>query len=767
MTHAKLQYSAIICSILLAGSMMTGTAFAAEIPDAASVRALQSYLLKETAPPDGADADRNGILNAADLTLLKRQVLSGDLPFSGDASALRINEICASNKTAYAAPDGSSPDWIELYNSSSDPLSLDGIGLSDGKKNRYSFVFPAGTVLEGGGCLLIQCGGELHDAEPYAAPFKLSASGETLYLTAPAASDGSAGETLDQVTFPMLDTDVTYGRSPDGSDQWKLLSPTAGRANTSAEQVQVNAPEFSEKPGFYDDAFLLTLTADDGCTILYTTDGSDPRSSETAMQYTDRIRIYNKSDEMPRLSQNPLITENNLSVWSTADEKIDQCMVVRAVSQDADGSFSRTVTGSYFVGLTASFYQDMKVVSITANEADLVDPETGILGYPNCHEHGGEWERPVNIQVFDKGKSDYSADVGMRVSGNFSRYYAQKSLTFYARSKYGPSKMRYDFFDGAARDCDGQKIKEFDAVTLRNGGSGYDEIRFRDDLNAELASGLDIATQAKNYCVAFINGEFWGMYALQERLNEDYVEAHYHVDADNVTTIKNNAVDGDAELLDAFFELYKWLKHAYMSDPENYARACAEIDMQSFIDFCAVQSYICNWDSLLVNNNIMLWRATVPDPDVPYADGKWRFMLFDTEWSAGFLNSGNPDDDYLRQIANGEGQFWFEDEEYDMEGRPGIIYSKIFESLIRNRDFAEQFRASNEKIANENFAWERVEPLIDAYNERINDAFEATARRFGIFDRREERLPQMRDFYRTRGEYAIRCCDELMQYLFG
>ena len=55
--------------------------------------------------------------------------------------------------------------------------------------------------------------------------FKLSGSGETLTLISP---DGTV---VDEVEFPALDPDVSYGRSPDGSDSWTTMTPTPEAAN--------------------------------------------------------------------------------------------------------------------------------------------------------------------------------------------------------------------------------------------------------------------------------------------------------------------------------------------------------------------------------------------------------------------------------------------------------------------------------------------------------------------------------------------------------
>ena len=106
------------------------------------------------------------------------------------------------------------------------------------------------------------------------------------------------------------------------------------------------------------------------------------------------------------------------------------------------------------------------------------------------------------------------------------------------------------------------------------------------------------------------------------------------------------------------------------------------------------------------------------------------------------------------------------EEDYEEAGLYYIIYADLFRSLMRNRDFAEQFRASHEKVANEYFAWERVKPLIDAYNARISDAFILTAKRFVFDDMRERALPGYRAFFEQRGEYALRYCDEVIDLYF-
>ena len=117
------------------------------------VRALVEFLTKQRRTVSNADMNQDGIVNATDLALLKRQLLGS----SSAANGLRINEVCSTNKKSLKANDGTSPDWIEIYNSGSTSCDLSGVGLSDGDKNRFKFTFPQGSVLKSGEYLIVFC----------------------------------------------------------------------------------------------------------------------------------------------------------------------------------------------------------------------------------------------------------------------------------------------------------------------------------------------------------------------------------------------------------------------------------------------------------------------------------------------------------------------------------------------------------------------------------------------------------------------------------
>ncbi|MBQ5334964.1 MAG: CotH kinase family protein [Oscillospiraceae bacterium] len=724
--------------------------------NAADAKALADFLLAKTGTAYGADLNNDGTVNAKDLTLLKRQLLRGQ--YSPGGQTLVINEVCSTNRKSLKAQDGSSPDWIELYNAGSTAADLSGIGVSDGDKNRFKFTFPAGSRLSAGDYCIIFCddtdvtSGELHAA------FKISASGETVYLT---AADGTE---LDKVTLPELDADVTYGRTADGGSDYSLLNPTPGRTNGAAEPVyRVEKPAFSAEGGFYDSAFQLTLSAEAGNTVCYTLDGSDPRSSSTAKQYQGSIGIRDNTNDQNVYAA---VREISLRGYTPPDYAVDKGMIVRAAAKDSSGVFSEVATNSYFVGKTASYYRDMKVLSVSTDSKNFFDKETGIYMIGNQYERwknsgqfdpdldvgscdnptnynmeGREWERPCNLQVFENGKLKYTADAGVRISGNWTTAFPQKSMTFYARKEYGTNKLQHDFFEGAAFDADGTKIKEYKKVTIRNGGNGYDNCRFRDDLNQSLAEGLHLGTQAKCDYIVFLDGEFWGTYSMQEKLDENYIESHYHVDADNVTTVKNGKeYEGLESTYRDFEQFFRWAMSADMANASNYQRVCSTIDVEGFMDFVAFESYIVNWDCMLNNNNWMLWRADEPDTANPYADGKWRFLLFDTEYSCGYDGQCSPRRDYFKDM--------------DRSGRITSIASLFFR-LMNNAQFKEQFFTRYQQIVKENFDAAKVSAKIDAYAAATKDAVNDTYRRFSIGASFDSNVKIIRNFYNTRSKYAL------------
>lgn len=145
-------------------------------------------------------------------------------PSSG-GGALVINEVLASN--AGLLENGQTPDWVELYNGTTNHIDLEGFSLSDDASAPLRFVFHPGTLISAGGYLRILCDSDLA-ASATVASFNLDASGGAIFLF---DKPEQGGALRDAVTYGLQAADFSIGRVPDGATNWQLCTPTPLSAN--------------------------------------------------------------------------------------------------------------------------------------------------------------------------------------------------------------------------------------------------------------------------------------------------------------------------------------------------------------------------------------------------------------------------------------------------------------------------------------------------------------------------------------------------------
>lgn len=173
------------------------------------------------------------------------------------SSQIVINEVLANNK-GVLTQEGVTPDYVELYNAGSQPFSVAGMRLTDDPAQPAKFVFPAGTVLEAGGHLLVLC-----TTNPLAsglrANFGLSSSGDLLRLY---AADGAT--LVDAVVFGLQVPNLSVGRVPDGAGAWQLNQPSPREPNEAqplAPPAGLRINEWMARPATGDDWLELYNSA--------------------------------------------------------------------------------------------------------------------------------------------------------------------------------------------------------------------------------------------------------------------------------------------------------------------------------------------------------------------------------------------------------------------------------------------------------------------------------------------------------------------------
>ena len=481
---------------------------------------------------------------------------------------------------------------------------------------------------------------------------------------------------------------------------------------------------FSVPGGFYEDSSPLELE----CLyanhhIRYTTNGNNPTAGSAL--YTEPLilngTLYSTSDIYTIVNCIP-------SVYHPTDS-VRHCIVIRAaVFDENDSCVSGVTTNSYFIHALGCDTHGLPVLSIAVDSLSLFDYETGIF-IPGIHydpadsthtgnycQRGREWERLVNMEFYETDNRGINQVCGLRTHGGASRWYQQKGMRLYAREDYGKKKFNYRFFESTSVE----KFKRLNlhpfrcSNWLQTGGQEY--------LSQTVATTLDIDAMAVRQTVVFINGEYWGIYTLEESPDEHYVEDHYGYDDEQVNILKYWGVTQNGDGTD-WWRFYTWINTADLSQPDQAAHAYTRIDVPSFIDYILLEIYSANLD--WPQNNVLQWQGE--------NGGKYRWLFYDgdgcftrPEFNA-FFNATN-------QGGN----------------------SRILKHFLESQDFRYSFYQRYVELLNSAFSVPYLQTVWDDYRQIVEGEITAQSERFGFprnMARWEGDMEKTMDFFRTRNSY--------------
>ena len=480
-----------------------------------------------------------------------------------------ISEVMISNRSYLDSENDLPESWIELYNTTDQPLSLYEYHIICDKQNH--FICTIDTTIAPKSYIIILCDEKNYDFHtkfklPYNKNFELT-------LLSP------ANEIISLLTIPeKKQNDISYGIDSLNHQGWMLPSPMSD--NTSIYTQFLQKPTLSKQSGIYHQPFTINLATNNKESITYyTTNGSI--STEKDSVFADNLQIKETTViQLRSFADNHIPSEVSAYTFLFPDHDIT-----------------------------------LPVMSIITDEENLYDEKRGIYvegSFNDTFNFAHNWHRPIYINYLDTlGNLLLDQPAEMRIAGATSRLHPQKSLAIYSKKRCSGNDFLYPLWEEKPH------IKSTHSFLLRNAGNDFIIAHLRDAIvQTYIGRTLPhLDYQAYQPVITYINGEYNGLMNLRERANEDYLSSNYGID--NVDIIENWFTLSKGTWIDAIY-LYTLLKRKDLS----YQNLDSLIDINQFMDYFIAETYFGNAD--YPDNNIVMWKEKKKG-------AKWKWILKDLD----------------------------------------------------------------------------------------------------------------------------------------
>lgn len=479
------------------------------------------------------------------------------------AGDLAIWEVMTSNDRYLPQNLGQCYDWVELHNVSGSTLDLTGWSLSDdlGDPSRFTLE---GISLKPDQSLVVILTDEPNAVKKgfLQANFRLDVREDQLFLFDP------EGMLKDFVLLKDIPLGFSYGRSPD-SGGFFHMEPSPQNPNHAGYRLISGAIASSCVPGVYSLEDGISLTLEARGTIHYTTDGSVPDASS------------------PRYD---------------APLQIGKTTVIRAVSIEEGKLPGEVYTATFIIGDK----HQLPVVSLVTAPGNLWG-RNGI--YKSGRMSVKEIQVPAHVS-YSGSDGSFAINCALNLHGATTVVaFDKKSFAVRFQDRFDGA-LHYDVFEDGV-------VTDFSSLIIRTSHESTYSSQMHDAFISHIATQASdlVLTQKYKYVALYLNGEYWGLYALRERHSPEHFANYMDTPAENVQTVRY-MIDEKNELWNLFY----FCKRNNLRSEKNYAYVKSVINVESFADWLIYEAYMANVD---VNENIRYYRNPV--------DGLWYMGLADLD----------------------------------------------------------------------------------------------------------------------------------------
>ena len=428
----------------------------------------------------------------------------------------------------------------------------------------------------------------------------------------------------------------------------------------------INAqPRFSLPHGIYDSSITVAISHDDpSADVYYTTDGSmqshlsNRYTSPLSLSQTTILRavlVRNNENVSPITTASYLFLSSFLSQPNNPEGYPDKWgkYTQRSGTAKADYEMDPEMTGDPDLrDKIAQGLYTLPILSIVSDKDNFFshekNSETGGIyiytGPPVGDNTGNGWTRQASAELFGGPQQhDFTTDCGVRLHGGHGRLPEKNpkhSFRLVFKKEYGPSKLEYPLFGDSA---------EFDQLVLRchfgNSWQHQDPVRrprgqyTRDVWARRMQRKMGHTAVDALYVHLFLNGMYWGLYNIAERVDEQFGKSHFggkkseydvvkieeeggrHLEASEGTLAKwNRMIEAVGKASD---DTYYYMLQGKDASGNDDATIEPLLHIESFIDYMIINQYAGNtdWD----HHN---WYALAHREDKSKG---FRFLCWDSE----------------------------------------------------------------------------------------------------------------------------------------
>lgn len=433
--------------------------------------------------------------------------------------------------------------------------------------------------------------------------------------------------------------------------------------------------------------------------------------------------------------------------WKHPYEDVATITSFRYVVQDAN---QKTRSDYKVFTDVSSVKTDLPIIHLSVNEDDLFDDFTGILvqGAASWHnsdfqeawwyrdanytQRGYEWEKEIIFQYFEDNTELLQTKCGLRISGNATRGFPQKSLRINARKHFGKTKFKHRFFGKEGH-------KKYESLVLRMSGNDNTRTLFADLLMHQIAFGSDLIVQNGKPTLMYINGNYWGIYNLRERIDDYLISKHSDCKEREVTILEDGAAilkDGDEKEQIHFLDLIEEVRSMKSVGEEELDKIKNEIDLNSYMDYIFFETYYANND--WPDNNAICYK--VPGE-------KWRWLLNDLDYSLAYPGVENVNTNMFERLA-----------------ASSSVHAVLFNKIITNKEFKEKFKKRCQKNIEEYLNEQRVTEIFTVLKRQYEPEIEQQINRWrniSSVDQWEQNCQMNLDFLINRKKIYNKQLEEL------